>query len=499
MDDAFSSYTDTDGDSEAAFLSDGQKSGEEGAGCCRCCWCCCKASTLLVLLLCAGWAFRQPLAAHLARRGVAAAELEVFSVSIDGLGGGKLRPAVVARVARPSPVDAEVRMSRTILAAEVPSGIVRVGRLELPPLQVRAWEDLWLNLTAEVSIDNLTAFGLAGQRAVREAESQWAVEGLLEVRVRLWGREVLRLEELPFHRAVKLKGLAGFAQARHPVTILDIKEAEGHPHRLETSVAIQIFNPSNLAASLSDPLQFDITQRNRSFGTALVHGVKLQPGRNAVTARFTLREDAENAEAVRAFVLGYVRHELQTVTMSGSGRSSQDPLLSALLDGLQLPFRVRPPEGNFIRRIEAQVGLVQMQVLAEIANPLPQEIVLGAMDLSIREKGSTGQEIFRLTGNATSGLGGEVLKSKAVSRLRLSLRTMDANLKDFFLVGRLVEDAVDGAAVVGVRGPLAITVRPSFHLMLQYIADNVTAELYCPVVCGSAHSMFNPATWFPSD
>ena len=35
-----------------------------------------------------------------------------------------------------------------------------------------------------------------------------------EVRVRLWGREVLRLEELPFHRAVKLKGLAGFAQAR---------------------------------------------------------------------------------------------------------------------------------------------------------------------------------------------------------------------------------------------------------------------------------------------
>ena len=42
--------------------------------------------------------------------------------------------------------------------------------------------------------------------------------------------------------------------------------------------------------------------------------------------------------------------------------------------------------------------------MAALAFPrLPQEIVLGAMDLSIREKGSTGQEIFRLTGNATSG------------------------------------------------------------------------------------------------
>ena len=53
--------------------------------------------------------------------------------------------------------------------------------------------------------------------------------------------------------------------------------------------------------------------------SANLHGPRSQ-GRNAVTARFTLREDAENAEAVRAFVLGYVRHELQTVTMSGSGR-----------------------------------------------------------------------------------------------------------------------------------------------------------------------------------
>ena len=32
---------------------------------------------------------------------------------------------------------------------------------------------------------------------------------------------------------------------------------------------------------------------------------------------------------------------------------------------------------------------------------------------------------------------------------------------------------------------------------LDYMANGVTAELSCLVVCGSAHSILNPATWFP--
>ena len=43
---------------------------------------------------------------------------------------------------------------------------------------------------------------------------------------------------------------------------------------------------------------------------------------------------------------------------------------------------------------------------------------------------------------------------------------MDANLKDLFLVGRLIKDAVDGSVVVGVSGPLTITIRPSFTVKL---------------------------------
>ena len=47
---------------------------------------------------------------------------------------------------------------------------------------------------------------------------------------------------------------------------------------------------------------------------------------------------------------------------------------------------------------------------------------------------------------------------------------MDANLKDLFLLGRLIEDAVDGAVVVGVSGPLTITIRPNFTLTLGKMA-----------------------------
>ena len=46
--------------------------------------------------------------------------------------------------------------------------------------------------------------------------------------------------------------------------------------------------------------------------------------------------------------------------------------------------------------------------------------------------------------------------------------TMDANLKDVFLIGRLVKDAVDGSVVVGVSGPLTITIRPSFTVKLGW-------------------------------
>lgn len=45
--------------------------------------------------------------------------------------------------------------------------------------------------------------------------------------------------------------------------------------------------------------------------------------------------------------------------------------------------------------------------------------------------------------------------------------TMDANLKDLFLVGRLIGDAADGAVVVGVSGPLTITIRPNFTVKLS--------------------------------
>eukprot|EP00434_Breviolum_minutum_P041160 symbB.v1.2.036612.t1/scaffold5194.1/size29914/2 len=215
-----------------------------------------------------------------------------------------------------------------------------------------------------------------------------------------------------------------------------------------------------------------------------------------LSVHFVLEDPKSNYQALSAFILGYITAQLQTLIMVASNRSSVNPLLNAVLDGLQLPFHFEPPQASFIHRIIADVGLVGLQVTALIVNPLPQVIVLGAMDLSIREKTTQGADIFHLKGNSTSGLGGQELQP-GTSELHLSLSTMDANLKDLFLVGRLIGDAADGAVVVGVSGPLTITIRPNFTVTLDYMANGVTAELSCLVVCGSAHSILNPATWFP--
>ena len=95
------------------------------------------------------------------------------------------------------------------------------------------------------------------------------------------------------------------------------------------------------------------------------------------------------------------------------------------------------------------------------------------------------------------GLGGQELQP-GNSKLHLSLSTsaahlgptpspergdvpgtMEANLKDLFLIGRLIKDAVDGSVVVGVSGPLTITIRPSFTVKLGWCT--VAVSLPCKV------------------
>lgn len=56
---------------------------------------------------------------------------------------------------------------------------------------------------------------------------------------------------------------------------------------------------------------------------------------------------------------------------------------------------------------------------------------------------------------------------------------MDANLKDLFLVGRLIGDAVNGAVVVGVSGPLTITILPKFTVTLAGYFSGMVGLFQC--------------------
>ncbi|CAE7703799.1 WRAP73 [Symbiodinium sp. CCMP2592] len=456
---------------------------------------------LSLCALVAGAVFHEALVARLASIGIAAAHIQFESVDVGTIRNSQtLSPRILASVSNPSPVNADVRMSRLVLKVPIfPSGtLARVGTVTMPSLRVQAFQDMRINISAHVHIEDLDVFGLAGKHAVREPNSSWVVEGKLQVRCEL-PFFAAHLSDIPFEREVALKGMASFSQDANPVTMEAITSAYGYPDHLDTTVAISIYNPSYLSAHLDTPTHFNITQRGHPFGTAVVQEVILKPGHNTVEVRFLLQDDSSNREAVREFIVGYIRADMQMVTMHGTKRSCSDPLLAVVLDGLDLRFHFKPPAARFIHHITANLGLIGLQVTAEVANPLPQRIEIGGTDLSVRENTVEGEQIFRLKGDEDSGLGGQVLQPSAISKLKLSLSTLDADLKDPLLIARLIEDAVDGAVVVGVSGPLSLTIAPNFTLTLNYIANNVTASLTCLLVCGSSHSLLNPVNWFPSE
>ncbi|CAE7696877.1 WRAP73 [Symbiodinium sp. CCMP2456] len=499
MDESLTSDLDSDSETECRALV-GETGRRSDHGCC--CGLCCKVCVLLSLCaLVAGAVFHEALVARLASIGIAAAHIQFESVDVGTIRNSQtLSPRILASVSNPSPVNADVRMSRLVLKVPIfPSGtLARVGTVTMPSLRVQAFQDLQINISAHVHIEDLDVFGLAGKHAVREPDSSWVVEGKLQVRCEL-PFFAAHLSDIPFERQVALKGMASFSQDANPVTMEAITSAYGYPDHLDTTVAINIYNPSYLSAHLDTPTHFNITQRGHPFGTAVVQEVTLKPGRNTVSVRFLLHDDSSNREAVREFILGYIRADMQMVTMHGTERSCSDPLLAVVLDGLDLRFHFKPPAARFIHHITANLGLIGLQVTAEVANPLPQKIEIGGTDLSVRENTVEGEQIFRLKGDQDSGLGGQVLQPSAISALKLSLSTLDADLKDPLLIARLIEDAVDGAVVVGVSGPLSLTIAPNFTLTLNYIANNVTASLTCLLVCGSSHSLLNPVNWFPNE
>lgn len=437
----------------------------------------------------------QTLGKAIAARGIqqAGISFERIDVTVDGT--GDLQLVVKGRVESPSPFDARFYpMRATIkvflpgdeLASDYRGGLTPLGEVSIPGLDVQGGKDLVLNFPASFKVENREVFGLAGKQFVICNTTSWQLEATASVKAWFLNLIPIYLSGIPFQKSVDLQGMGGFLQDVNPITMNGLTAAHGDEDALRVSVSINVVNPSYLAARVIPSMHLDISQRGRHFGVASLSDISLGPGSNTLLVDFALEYKADNRDAIRDFITGYIKaDEVEPVTMHGSKWSTSDPYLGMVLAGLDFSFNFKPPGTQFIHGLVATVGLSGLSADATIFNPLPQRIVMGDMNLVIRENNVKGEDIFRLdTQKSSTHVPGQILEPSQTTILHISLSLFDAHLTDLMLLGRLIKDAHMGKVRVGVTGPVTVTILPSFTMTVDYSHDDLIATLKCPVVCG---------------
>jgi len=361
-----------------------------------------------------------------------------------------------------------------------------VGSITLPSIRVQGGADLSLNIVVPLHIDHMDAFALAGKHFIVAENSSFLIEASLDVRCWILGLP-LHLHDIPLKKAIVLQAMRGFSQASNPIKMEAMTQAYGKPDALDITVNVSLYNPSYMAATITSKLEFEVTQRGQPFGVAtLNNGLTFAPGTNFLVLQFALEKTASNVDAIRAFILDFISAEqVQPITVHGSNQSS-DPFLSRLFENLALPFNFRPPPYRFIDGVEVDIGLA-VRAKARIFNPLPQQIIMGGLDLTIHENDINGAQVFLLdTSMSDTGIEGAILKPSQESTLGILLSPLGAQaaLSSLSLIRRMIAKLRAGRIVVGVKGPVTITIWPSFQVTVNYFANNVTAVLNCPLLCG---------------
>jgi len=477
---------------------------EAGYSCCgrHVPWCCC-GCLIALLSIGAVWVtilVAQSIGRFVAERAIQQAEVSFTSIDVGPVDTSRaLRPRIrgTIKLAIPSPCDALVHPMQITLRAGVATrgggrgllqreeGFVYLGRALVPALRVDTSRGIVpLDLQVRFEVDSADALGLAGKHFVASRQTFWIIEASFNVTAWLFGFVPFYMHGVGLNKRITLEGLAGFSQAVNPVSLEDMTYAHGEPGRLYVTARVRLHNPSYIAARIPSALRFNVAQRGQPFGEVSVGNLHFQPGPNVFPVNFTLFDNVGNDEAIRAFILGYMRaEEVQPLMVFGSALSTTDHLLRAIMDGLNLTFNFRPPQTQFIQRIEADIGL-QIRAKATVFNPLPQTITLGDLNLVVKEDNLTGSQVFRIdtTKSASYSRGSDLLPNQS-STLEIALSLLDANLNDLSLVNRLIHAARMGRLVVGVVGPVGFTIKPGFQATVDYSSENVTAELRCPLFC----------------
>lgn len=427
---------------------------------------------------------------RIAADGIQKASISFQSIDVGALNGtDTLHTRVVGLLTKPSPFDAKFYAASARIKVVGSNGeLMDVGIVSLPDLSVAGGKDLELDINVTMQVDHPDAFGQAGRHFVSSSESPWSIEASVNVFCWAFGFVPIYLSGVPFSKSVTLEGMSGFSQTANPITMRTLKSTYGRQGVLEIGVEVNIFNPSYLSAWIIPQMQFNVSQRGKDFGVATLSSVHFKPGQNVVSAHFALHDNSHNRDAVEQFILGFLRAEIQPIAMLASKKSTEDPILQTIFDGLILAFDFQAPAYRFIQSIEASVDAHGLRAVASIFNPLPDQIVFGHMDMQINEGTMDGENIFDLnTKKSDTRIPGQILNPNSTSDLKIKLSLFNAHLTDPSQLIRLIGAARQGRVLVGVKGPVTITIAPRFQLTVQYSTNNVTCMLKCPIWCQHPH------------
>jgi len=292
----------------------------------------------------------------------------------------------------------------------------------------------------------------------------------------------IEITGFPFETTIDIQGMNGFKNAN--ITMKDIVSSKGVGDQLTLRVSVYIDNPSNISAKMG-MFNFDIYYKRVKMGFGEMGQFSVKPGVNLLVLDVTLVQTEADYALISEFIFLYIKADsVLPVVMHGKENSTNIPLLAPILDNLELGFDFKPTPTDFIVSIfveaKLQVGLPQITAYCTIYNPMAGPIHLDYLDIDVFFKNPDDGLLHRLYTLKQSFNGVQPRLEPDTSTkiiLDIGLKGLNPNwdvLEELY-------DVLKGEIVVSVKGPVVITILPSFAQNMTYAGDNITANV---TICG---------------
>lgn len=139
---------------------------------------------------------------------------------------------------------------------------------------------------------------------------------------------VITISDIPINVQTTLGGLDGLNAKPTVVQSLDV--TSGTSQALEITLAVVIFNPSNLTLGIGDTA-FGLVFEDHQLGAVNIKGLTLNPGNNSVTAISSFMPQGDSVVAGQTLLENFIQGVLSIVQVQGNSASTQ---VASLVDAL---------------------------------------------------------------------------------------------------------------------------------------------------------------------